>query len=352
MTDIDKKNILTTAQIAAQIGAELIGDAGVEVSGVNSIDQAGLADISFLSDAKYAEKVAGSKAAAIIVANKIDGVELCQLIVKNVEASLIEALKLFAPKLTVVEGVHPAAFVEETASVGKNVSICAGAYLSHGVKIGDNTVIGPGCKVGENSTVGSNSWLDGNVVVYHNCVIGDNCVIQGNSTIGACGYGYSFLDGEHRLVPHNGGVIIEDSVEIGANCCVDRAKFGNTIVGAGTKIDNFVMIAHNVVIGKCCLIIAQTGMAGSSKLGNGVVVAGQSGIGNNIEVGDGATVAGKTVVTKDVAPGSSVFGCPAQDFKDEMRVQAYQRRLPEMSKQLKDMVKRVKSLEAAKDDKK
>jgi len=341
---------LTTAQIAEKISAEHIGDGTVEISGVSSLDQAGSSEITFLSDVSKAEKISESQAAAIIVSEKLDGSRLCQLVVKNVDAALIEVLKLFAAELKVTEGIHPSAVIEESASLGSNVSIGPGAYISWGAKIGDNTVIGPGCQVGENSVVGSNCRLDGNVVVYRNCVIGNHCIIQANTTIGACGYGYSFLDGQHKLVPHNGGVIIEDCVEIGANSCVDRAKFGNTIIGAGTKVDDLVMIAHNVVIGKCSLIVSQVGIAGSSRIGNGVVLAGQVGVGDNIDIGDGVQVGGKSKVVKNIPAGKIYNGLPARDYNEEMRLQVHRRRLPEMSKQLKDLVKRVKNLEASKDD--
>ncbi len=349
---VKEKKTFTIDELAGRIGAEVIGDGKVEICGVNSLDQASGTDITFISSDKHADKLSETSASAVIVKERVAGAGPVQLLVEDVDSALIDVLNLFAPQLTVEAGVHATAVVEESAEIGDNVSIGAGVYVAHGVSVGDGCILGAGCVVGENTKIGMNSILDANVVVYRNCVIGNNCIIQANSTIGACGFGYSFIDAQHKLVPHNGGVIIEDSVDVGANCTIDRAKFGNTIVGAGTKIDNLVMIAHNVVIGKCCLIIAQVGMAGSSKLSNGVIVAGQAGIGDHVKVGDGATVTGKAVVTKNVAPGDTVFGCPARDFKEGMRIHAHQQRLPEMSRQLKDMIKRVESLEAAKDDKK
>jgi len=348
----NEKKVFTIDEIASRIGGEVIGDGTVEVCGVSSLEQACGADIAFISSDKYADKLSETGAAAVIVEAKLADAGIVQILVKNVDSSLIDVLNVFAPELTVQAGVHRTAVVEEDAELGANVSIGVGAYIGHGVSVGDGCVLGAGCVVGENTKIGMNCRLDANVVVYHNCVIGNNCIIQANSTIGGCGYGYSFIDGQHRLIPHNGGVIIEDCIEIGANCTIDRAKFGNTVIGAGTKIDNLVMIAHNVVIGKCCLIIAQVGMAGSCELGNGVVLAGQVGIADHVKVGDGATAAGRAVLTKDVAPGATVFGCPARDFKEEMRIRAYQQRLPEMSKQLKELTKKVKELEASKDDKK
>jgi len=189
------------------------------------------------------------------------------------------------------------------------------------------------------------------IITAVNCRLGNNVVIQANSTVGSTGFGYSFIEGVHRLIPHIGGVIIEDFVEIGANCCIDRAKFDNTIIGTGTKLDNLVHIAHNVVIGKCCLITAQCAIAGSSKLGNGVVMGGQVGVRDNIEIGDGAMIAGQSGVIQDVPAGQTLFGTPALETKEEFRIISARRRLPDMAKQIKQLIKRVERLEAAEDDK-
>ncbi|MCX5635724.1 MAG: UDP-3-O-(3-hydroxymyristoyl)glucosamine N-acyltransferase, partial [Planctomycetota bacterium] len=193
--------------------------------------------------------------------------------------------------------------------------------------------------------------LDSNVVVYHNCSIACFVIIQANTTIGSTGFGYYFIDGAHRLIPHNGTVVIEDFVEIGANCSIDRAKFGENRIGAGTKIDNLVQIAHNVSIGKCCLIAAQVAVAGSSKLGNGVVLAGQVGISDHVEIGDGVVVCAKSAVIKDVPAGMQVLGVPAIERRDGLRRVGLQLRLPELFDQVKKMNKRVERLEAPEDNK-
>jgi UDP-3-O-[3-hydroxymyristoyl] glucosamine N-acyltransferase len=232
------------------------------------------------------------------------------------------------------------------------VSVGANAVIDDGVEIGQNSIISSGCKIGENSKLGEHSRLDSNVVVYHNCRIGNNVIVQANSTIGSTGFGYSFIDGAHRLIPHNGGVIIEDFVEIGANCCVDRAKFGNTIIGAGTKIDNLVQIAHNVVIGKCCLIVAQAGIAGSCKLGDGVVLGGQVGLADNIEIGNGTMIGAQSGVSSSVPAGQKLLWTPAIKKEDAMRTIGLVLRLPKMAQQLKQLSKRIDKLEAAEDNKK
>jgi len=227
--------ILTIAEVAERIGARLVGDGSAAIIGVNAIEQAGPAEISFATSQKHGPKLAKSKAAGIIVGKKIENVAVAQLVVDNVEAALITALNLFAPKLTPAFGVHSTAVVEKSATIADNVAVGPAAYISHGAIIGADSIIGAGCVIGENSTIGSNCRLDANVVVYHNCKIGNNCIIQANVIIGSVGFGYYAVEGQPQLIPHNGGVVIEDCVEIGAGTCVDRAKFGNTVIGAGTK---------------------------------------------------------------------------------------------------------------------
>jgi UDP-3-O-[3-hydroxymyristoyl] glucosamine N-acyltransferase len=276
-----------------------------------------------------------------------------QLIVKNVDAALIETLNVFAPKLkAAAEGIDPTAKVGQNVKIAKGVSVGAGVVVDDGAAIGENSVIAGGCKIGENSKLGKNCRLDSNVAIYHNCTIGNNVIIQANSTVGSTGFGYSLIDGSHKLIPHNGGVVIEDFVEIGANCCVDRAKFGNTVIGAGTKIDNLVQIAHNVVIGKCCLIAAQAGISGSCKLGDGVVLAGQVGLVDNIEIGDGTMIGAQAGVMSGTEAGARLLGSPAMDIRDAMKVFGLMKRLPKLAESLKQLHKRIERLEAAKDDKK
>ncbi|MFC1766674.1 UDP-3-O-(3-hydroxymyristoyl)glucosamine N-acyltransferase, partial [Planctomycetota bacterium] len=232
--------------LAQSIQADIIGANNLTVTGINTIQNATPTEVCFLSSAKHAKQLLQSKAGAVIVQRSLDDCQIPQLVVDNVNRGLIASLTLFAPKLTPFQGIHPTAVVESDAELHDTVVVGPNAYIGHGVKIGAHTVIGPGCSIGENSSLGSGCLLDSNVAVYHNCTIGNLCIIQANTTIGATGFGYSYIDGQHQLIPHNGGVVLEDGVEIGCNSCVDRAKFGNTHIGAGSKIDNLVQIAHNV----------------------------------------------------------------------------------------------------------
>jgi UDP-3-O-[3-hydroxymyristoyl] glucosamine N-acyltransferase len=343
---------LTVAQLAEQIGAELVGDGCGQIIAVGAVETAGANDVTFITNDRHIARLKKSLAGAVIVSRHIEGLAKPQLIVKNTEAALIETLNIFAPKLKAPpEGIDPSAKVGQNVKIAKGVSVGAGVVIDNGVEIGENSRIASGCKIGENSKVGKNCRLDSNVVIYHNCTLGNNVIIQANSTIGSIGFGYSFIDGSHKLIPHNGGVVIEDFVEIGANCCVDRAKFGNTIIGAGTKIDNLVQIAHNVVIGKCCLIAGQVGISGSCKIGDGVVLAGQVGLVDNIEIGEGTMIGAQAGVMSGTTAGSKLLGSPAIDIKDAMKVFGLMKRLPELSESLKQLHKRIEKLEAAKDDK-
>jgi len=345
--------MLTTAQLAERIGARLEGDGSVEVESVGPVEAASGADVTFVADAKHAAALKKSNAAAAIVGKLIDDFPRPQLIVKDVNAALIETLRIFAPKLTApAPGISPGCVLGRNVEIDPTASVGPDVTIADNVRIGHNCVLAAGVRIGENCVIGDNSRLDANVVVYHNCRIGCNVIIQANTTIGSTGFGYVPVGGRPVLIPHNGGVIIEDFVEIGATCCVDRAKFGNTIIGAGTKIDNLVQIAHNVVIGKCCLIAGQVGIAGSSKLGDGVVLAGQVGLVDNITIGDGVVVGGQAGVMRDVPAGKKVLGSPAIDYAEKMREFALAHRLPKMAEQLRDLTNRVNALEAAADDKK
>lgn len=344
---------LTISQLAEKLGADLNGEGTRKVRGVNSVDFAEKDEVTFIRDEKFLPHLEKSKAAAVIVKNRIDNLGMPQLIVEEVNVGLITALNLFAPKLKrFSEGIDPTAKIGQDVTVGKGVHIGPGAVIGDNVEIGKDTILYSGTKIGQNSKIGENCRIHSNVVIYHNCQIGNNVIIQANSTIGSTGFGYALIDGKNTLVPHNGGVIIEDCVEIGANCCVDRAKFNNTVIGAGTKIDNLVQIAHNVTIGKCCLIAGQVGVGGSATIGDRVIFGGQSGAADNIEIGDGTMLAAQTGALKSITEGKKVMGTPATDIKTELKAAALRGRLPQLFKQFRDLVSRIEKLESSEDNKK
>ena len=343
---------LTVAQLAERLGAKLSGDGSGRVNRIWPIDSAGSSDVTFAAEQKFVARLADCRAGAVIVNSRVEKLQIPQLIVGDVNAALIEALNIFAPQLkTEAKGIDSTAKIATDAKIGEDVSIGPMAVIESGAEVGDKSIIGPGCKIGRNTKIGENCRIDCNVVIYHNCRIGNNCIIQANTTIGSTGFGYRFINGSHRLIPHIGGVIIEDFVEIGANCCVDRAKFGNTTIGAGTKIDNLVQIAHNCIIGRGCLIVGQAGIGGSTKLGDGVVLAGQAGIIDNLEIGNGVMIGIKSTVLQNVPSGKKVLGSPAIESNLALRAAALTKRLPALFEKVRSLEKRIEKIESAKDNK-
>lgn len=346
---------LTVAELGKRLQARVVADAGgreQEITAVMPVDAAEAGAVTFVSDVRHTAALAQSAATAVIVAEPITEMDKPQLIVNDVNAALIQALELFAvERKPPAPGVDGSARIGQNVQLGENVSVGPHVIIEDNVRIGRETVIAGGCKIGSDTEIGASCRLDGNVVVYDGCRLGDRVVVQANTTIGSVGFGYVPIDGVPKLIPHNGGVVIEDDVEIGANCCVDRAKFGNTIIGAGTKIDNLVQVAHNVVIGKCCLIAAQVGVAGSCRLGDGVVLAGQVGLADNIEIGSGTMVGAQAGVMSTVEPGQKLAWSPALDVREAVRVVAHVLRLPKLAQQVKRLTARVEQLEATEDHK-
>ncbi len=341
---------MTVAELAERLGGRLCGPGHPAVCGVNTLRDASPEEVSFLTEEKQRPLLADCRAAAVLVPQEAPNCRPAQIVVGNVQKALIELLKLFAPPLTVWKGVHPTAVVEPDAVLEEGVGVGPNTYIGHQVRIGAYTVIGANCSIGERTQIGSRCRLDSNVVVYHDCRIGDFCILQSHCTIGATGFGYAFVDGRHQLIPHNGGVVLEDGVEIGANSCVDRAKFGQTIIGAGTKIDNLVQVGHNVRIGRMCLLAGQVGLAGSAVLGDGVVLAGQVGVADHITVGSGAMAGAAATIVENVEPGCQVWGTPAQEISAEKRSTVWYRRLPKLAEDVKELKKRVQQLEDAKNN--
>lgn len=351
MQNNSDKTITLTA-LAERLDARCVGGTGESViTGVNTIRDAGPGEICFLADSKHRDQLAETRAAAVLIGREVDDCPTAQLVVANVNKALIAALTYFTPPLKSPSGIDPTATVDAAAVVDATAAVGPRAVIGPGVVIGPHTRIGPGVVIGQDTTIGARCRLDANAVVYHRCRIGNDCIILSNATIGATGFGYVFIDGRHQLIPHNGGVILEDGVEIGANSCVDRAKFGNTVVGAGTKIDNLVQVGHNVRIGRACLLVGQVALAGSCVLGDGVVLAGNAGVADHIVVGDGVIAGTRATITENVAPGQKVLGFPARPMRDEMKSMSIFQKLPELAKDVKTLAKKIESLEAAKDHK-
>jgi len=333
------------SELAHKIRARLTGDDSASVNGLASLAQAGPQDITFLSDLRYASQVQSTRAGAVIVPDDFTSeVNTTLLFVDNVEDALEQVLFLFAPEPDLPSrAVHASACIASDAEIANDVSIGAGVVIGQQSILGSGTIVSPGCIIEQGVTIGKNCFLGPNVVINQGCILGHNVRVHGNSTIGTDGFGYRLVDGKHRKIPHIGIVVIEDDVEIGANSCVDRAKFGKTVIGRGTKIDNLVQIAHNVKIGENSIIVAQTGIAGSSELGKYVVLGGQCGVSDHVRIGDGAMAAAQSGIGSDVDAGVKVMGSPFRPFRAFFREWAMLQKLPEIAKQLKQIQRQLKS---------
>ncbi len=315
---------------------------------VSTLTDAGDDAVSWVAEKRHAKSVAESKAALIVGSEETLGRDVRGLVVSDPELAIAEILDFFlvAPESPAL-GVHPTAVVHASVKLGASTSVGAHAVLHSGVQIGDHSIIHEGVSLGRDVKVGRNSVLYDRVVVYDRCEIGDRVTIHAGSVIGADGFGYIYRDGRHRKTAHIGIVIIEDDVEIGANSCVDRAKIGATRIGRGSKIDNLVMVAHNVQTGPLCLLAALSGLSGSVRLGSGVALGGQVGISHGIRIGDGAQIAAQSGVMMDIEAGQVAFGTPAQNRTEAFRDIARIRKLSRLFEQITELSRRVAELEAA-----
>lgn len=334
----------TLQEIADLVHGVLLGEGNIEISGVTNIEDAGENDVTFAVP-PHLEKAIQSKAAAVIIPDSVTEFSKPAIRVANPRMAFTRLLEIFTPPLAVERGVHPAAVIGNNVVLGKNVSIQAYAVIDDGAHIGDNTVIYPHCYVGVEAHIGSDSLLYPNVTVREKCQVGSRVILHSGAVIGSDGFGFVTAEGRHVKVPQVGNVVVEDDVEIGANATLDRATTGSTIVKKGTKIDNLVHLAHNVVIGEHCFLVAQTGIAGSAKVGNYVTFAGQSGSAGHITIGDRCIFAARSAPINDVAAGSFCAGFPARPHKEWLRSEAGIQKVPDLIKKVRDLEKRLQAME-------
>ncbi|SDE99014.1 UDP-3-O-(3-hydroxymyristoyl)glucosamine N-acyltransferase [Sporolituus thermophilus] len=334
----------TLAELAELLRGEVLGDGAVAVTGVTSIDDAGPNDITFAVP-PHLEKAANSGAAAVVIPATVDRFPKPAIRVDNPRAAFAQLLELFTPAPAVQRGIHPMAMVGQGVRLGENVAIMAYVVIDDGAAIGDNTVIYPHTYIGAGTQIGADTLIYPNVTIREHCRIGSRVIIHSGAVIGSDGFGFVTIGGRHKKVPQIGNVIIEDDVEIGANVAIDRATTGSTIVRAGTKIDNLVHLAHNVVIGENCFLVAQTGIAGSAKVGNNVTFAGQSGSAGHLTIGDNCVFAARTAVISDVPAGSFYAGFPARPHKEWLRGEAAIQKVPDLIKKVRDLERRLAVLE-------
>ncbi len=335
---------ITLRELAEFVGGRLSGDGSIAIRGVNGLREAGPGEIAFLANKKYAPLLATTRASAVIVGEGVK-TDLPAIVAKNPDLAFARAAERFnvAPTRP-PPGIHPSAAVSPGASIGRNVHVGAFAVVESGASIGDNTVIFPQVYVGPGARIGPDCLLYPQVMVRERCQIGGRVILHSGAVVGSDGFGYVTEEGIHRKIPQTGIVVIEDDVEIGANVSIDRARFGRTVIQKGTKIDNLVQIAHNVVVGEGSLIAAQAGIAGSTRLGKYVMLGGQAGVTGHVNVGDRAAVTAQAGVSKDVPPGKVVSGEHAVDMKTHLRQLAALAKLPAMMDELKKLRKEIQDL--------
>lgn len=349
---------ITLGKLAEAIGAALDGgSADAVVSKLAGLGEAGEGCLSFLSNPAYRDQLNSTKATAVIVAPDVhrdgaDGVALLK--VGNPDLAFAQASLLISPPpARPAPGIHPSAVVSSSATLGKDVHIGACAVIEDGAVVGDRTVVMPQAYVGAGTRIGADCLLYPGVKIYHQASIGDRCIFHAGCVVGSDGFGYAWTGKGYFKIPQVGTVVIESDVELGANACVDRARFGETRIGTGTKLDNLVQIAHNVKLGACCAFAAQVGIAGSATVGSGVQMGGQSAIVGHIKVGDGLTIVGQSGVTKSI-PGREAgvdkerlvwIDSPAKPMREQLEEWRNVKRLARLRNQVKELEERLKKLE-------
>ncbi len=336
----------TAAQIAERIGGEVRGDGAVELTGLAPADHARPGDLTFAETPDYLATAEASQAAAILVTGDPPASAKVLIRVPNARVAMAKVLAIFFPPDDFPCGIHPDAAIADSSTVDPTAHIGPHCVVGARARIGARSVLMGGNHVGRDCQVGDDVCLFPNVVIYARSQIGHRVAIHAGTVIGSDGYGYVFDRDRHRKMPQVGNVIIGDDVEIGANAAIDRGALGSTVIGAGTKIDNLVHVAHNVVMGRHCLVMGQVGFAGSTSLGDYCVVASQSGISGHLKLGNQVTIGAKSGVMRDVPDGGRVLGIPAAPDKQAKRQWVGVQQLPEMIRRLRDLEQEVAQLRA------
>lgn len=316
---------LTGEAIARLVGGRLEGDGAHPVRAVAPLDRATQDELSFLAHARYGSQFARSEAGVVLVAPELaslPGAARCRVVVDNPYDAILRVLPALYPAPARAAGLHPTVILGRGVRLGRDVAIEAYSVVGDGAVLEDGVTIGPHCTIGAGVRIGAGSWLADGVTLYSGAVLGQRVRVHAGARIAADGFGYVQLDGEHRKIPHVGRCVIGDDVEIGANSTLDRGSVDDTVIDAGTKIDNLVHVAHNVRIGRMCLIMAQVGIAGSVRIGDGCILAGQVGVSGHHTVGDGARLAAQAGVFGDIPAGETWSGYPARPHAEALRAHA------------------------------
>ena len=339
--------IKTLSELAALVGGTVVGDGELPIMGVAPLQSATASELTFLERADRVGLLQRkSKAGAAVVPMDVAPEGFAAIQVSNVLESFETIARFFTPlRDETIHGISERAFIHPTATIGTNVALSHFVVIEEDVVLCDNVMIHSGVHIAAGCVIGANTIIFPNAVLYRNTIIGARCIIHSGTVLGAFGFGYDSSQGTHKLSPQIGNVVIENDVEIGANCTIDRATYGSTIIGEGTKIDNFVMIGHNCKIGKHNLLCAHTGIAGSTTTGTHVVMAGRVGVRDHVHIGDRAVIGAMAGILGDVDPDVRIVGIPATPEKEQMRIQIALQRLPEMQKIFKQWQKEVEELQ-------
>ena len=339
-----------TAKIIAQfLNGEIEGNPDISVNNVSGIEEGEKGTIAFLSNPKYAKYLYSTKASIVLI-NKDFVVEkkvYCTLIrVTDAYQSLASLLELYEKQKPVKTGIHKMAVIEKSATVGKDVYIGPFAYIGENAVVKENAKIYPHVYIGDQTTVGNGTIIFPGVKIYHECLIGAGCIIHAGTIIGSDGFGFAPKSSKgYKKIPQVGNVILEDDVEIGANCSIDRATMGSTIIRKGVKLDNLIQVAHNVEIGKNSVMAAHTGISGSTKIGCECMVGGQVGFAGHISVADGVKIGAQAGLIADVKEkGKVLIGSPAMGFSDYMKSYVYFRKLPALKAEIDALRKEINKL--------
>ncbi len=330
------------SEIAARLDCNMVGGTDPEITGVAGIDQAGPGELTFVSNRKYVRSIKTTRAAAIILGFDIEEVAIPSLRTSNPYLAFARALEIFYQPPRPQAGIHPSAVIAEGVRIGSGASIGAYVTIAEGCVIGANATLHPHVTLYPRVSIGDDTVLHSHVVIREHCFLGNRVVLQNGVVIGADGFGFAPADdGTYRKIPQSGRVLVEDDVEIGANSTVDRAAVGDTIVRRGAKLDNLVQVGHGAQVGESCVIAAQVGLAGSTRLGKGVQVGGQAGFAGHMEVGDGAVITAQSGLAHDVNPGAVLSGSPAMENSVWRRAVVAFPRLPELFRRLRDVERRL-----------
>lgn len=331
--------------LAVRLGGKVFGDAAVIITGVNSLDEAQSGELSFLANPKYQEKLATTRAGAVLVKPGTESPGQNLLVVPDPYVAFGQALEMFHGRSELPAGIHPRAFIAAGATIAPEATIFPQVYVGAGAKIAGEVILYPGVVIDEDVTIGAGSVLYPNVTVYRGSIIGQRVILHAGVVVGGDGFGFAMPGQENRKIPQVGIVQIDDDVEIGANTAIDRATLGRTWIQKGVKIDNLVQIAHNVVIGEKAIIVAQVGVSGSTRIGRSVLIGGQAGLVGHINIGDYAMVAARAGITKDVPPGQIYAGAPQQPYREWLRAAASIPKLPAIRSKITELNARIAALE-------